>query len=116
MAATQATQKKKSKASAKENTKKAQFSVDDIPSIRREVLWRKNKDGTIAVMKIDDDQYFYQIDGLAAKIWLQIDNKKSIAKIKDIMVKKLKPPPGKFKKDLLVFFQELQKEQLVLFT
>ena len=116
MAARQATQKKKSKFSTEENTKETQFSVDDIPSIRREVLWRKNKDGTVAVMKIDDDQYFYQIDGLAAQIWLQIDSKKSIAKIKDIMVNKFKLPPGKFKKDLWVFFQELQKEQLVLFT
>lgn len=40
------------------------------------VVSRRNQDGTIVLMRVDDAQFFYKIDGLAAAIWSELETPK----------------------------------------
>lgn len=35
----------------------------------KELISRKNQDGTVIIMKLDESTSFYKIDGLAAEVW-----------------------------------------------
>lgn len=53
------------------------FTAEKNFSLNPEIVFRTNKDGTIVVMKMDDDEVFYKIDGVAAEIWQKIAEKQS---------------------------------------
>ena len=53
------------------------FTANTNLVLNEEIVFRTNKDGTIVVMKMDDDEVFYKIDGVAAEIWQKISNKES---------------------------------------
>jgi hypothetical protein len=62
---------------------------------------------------LDNDQYFYSIDGLAAEIWAGIDGKTSLNEIAKKVATKHKPPASKFEDDTKKFVQSLKKERLI---
>ncbi len=38
-------------------------------TITTEAISRVNQDGTIVIMKMNEDEFFYKIDGVAAVVW-----------------------------------------------
>jgi Coenzyme PQQ synthesis protein D (PqqD) len=48
-----------------------------------EIVSRNNKDGTIIVMKLDDSNFFFKIDGVAAHVWKEMTSNKQIGLIKE---------------------------------
>ncbi|MGZ3708528.1 MAG: hypothetical protein ACXWPM_06895, partial [Bdellovibrionota bacterium] len=63
---------------AKPVSKKA---MTGVPHLEKSVLSRKNADGTIAIMRLENDEFFFTLDGIAAEIWGLIDGKRSFDKI-----------------------------------
>jgi regulatory protein YycI of two-component signal transduction system YycFG len=48
------------------------FSTQNNFIMNDGVVFRTNKDGTVVVMKMNDDEVFYKIDGVAAEIFQRI--------------------------------------------
>lgn len=48
------------------------FSPQNSFIMKDGVVFRANKDGTVVVMKMNDDEVFYKIDGVAAEIFQRI--------------------------------------------
>jgi|GEM_PF-900177 len=91
-------------------------NVDDNkfkPKHAKDVLFRKNVDGTVAIMKLDRDDYFFTLDGIASEIWLQFDGKKSLSNIKASIIEEFSPPVSRFEKDLEKLLSQLKKEGLI---
>lgn len=47
-----------------------------------DIVSRKNQDGTVVIMKMDDSNNFFKIDGVAAIVWDGFATKKPLADIK----------------------------------
>ncbi len=45
------------------------ISTSEKIQLNKEAIFRINTDGTVVVMKMDDDNNFFKITGLAASIW-----------------------------------------------
>lgn len=45
------------------------FKVGAAYLASKEVISRRNQDGTVILMKLDENTFFYKIDGLAAQVW-----------------------------------------------
>ena len=79
----------------------------------KNTLSRKNSDGTVAIMNLNNDQYFFTLDGIAAELWMRIDNKSTLEKISAELIKKYSPPLPKFHRDVTKLIQGLRKEKLI---
>lgn len=45
--------------------------------VSKELIARKNQDGTVIIMKLDESTHFYKIDGIAADIWFSLTQQRS---------------------------------------
>ena len=46
-----------------------------------DIISRNNQDGTVVIMKMDDSNTFFKIDGVSAEVWTGISNKNSMETI-----------------------------------
>lgn len=51
--------------------------------VAEDVVFRTNKDGTVVIMRMDDSNNFYKIDGVAAKIWTELSGNLSLEMIQN---------------------------------
>jgi hypothetical protein len=86
---------------------------DFIAKPAKNILFRKNSNGTVLIMKLDDEDFFFKIDGLAAEIWLKIDGKTALSKIRSQILSQFKAPEARFDRDLNKFMSQLKKEKLI---
>lgn len=78
------------------------------------VLSRKNSDGTVALMNIGAEEFFYSIDGIAAEFWMSLDGSKSVRRISESLKKKHHGmEPTQFDQAVTQLVRSLQKEGLV---
>lgn len=49
--------------------------------LSKDLVARKNQDGTVIVMKLDDSAVFFKIDGIAASVWTEIGNKPTYSEL-----------------------------------
>lgn len=80
---------------------------------RDEVISRSNPDRTVTIMRFDDDEHFFVLDGIAAELWSMIDGKRSLERIKDALIQKHRPPRERFARDVANLIRSLMREQLV---
>lgn len=52
-----------------------EFNLDQNIQISPDVVSRTSNDGTVIVMKMSDDDFFYKINGVAAEMWLKFTDK-----------------------------------------
>lgn len=81
-----------------------------------DVVFRKNRDGEVYVIRLDQEDSFFSIDGIAAEMFLLINGKRSIGQIKRKLITKHDPPLKQFDKDVLRFLKLLQKSGLIEFA
>lgn len=107
----------KKKVSAKKPAKKAKASpkktLSLVPKLPLEVLARKNFDGTISIMRLDNDEFFYSLDGVAAEAWQMFDGKTSCEKIVAKLATKHKVSPAMVGKNMTDLIKRLHKEKLI---
>lgn len=72
----------------KNGDKMSQNPVNDnqVFSINEDIVSRDNQDGTVVLMKMDDSEIFYKIEGVAAAVWKEIKAGKEIGNIKSVLL------------------------------
>lgn len=88
-------------------------SADPILQLERDLLARRNNDGSVAIMQLNNDEFFFVLDGIAAEFWVLIDGATSLTSIKERLVRKHKPPAAQFEKDVAQLVTDLKTERLV---
>lgn len=91
----------------------ARKKIQGTPERADELLERDNADGTVAVMRLGDEEHFYTIDGVAAEVWKLIDGNTSVDDIRKNIIERFNPPEDRFETDLAEFLGELQKKKLI---
>jgi hypothetical protein len=108
--------KKKTKAKTKAKTTvkaKTGLNFETIPALHESVISRVNSDQTVSIVNLELDSVCYSLDGIAAGIWGEIDGKKSLEDIRNLMIKKYDPPISQFDKDFKKLVSKLTKENLI---
>lgn len=90
------------------------FTAETNLELNQEIVFRTNKDGTIVVMKMDDDEVFYKIDGVAAEIWQKISEKESnLGKIANTISAEYSVPAQKIIDDAQIFLEKIASLKLI---
>ena len=91
------------------NPKSDKISYKKAPDI----LQKENKDGSVTVLNVLDEDYYFIIDAIAAEFWKMVDGKKSVSDIKKALINKHRPPPQAFERGLKACIKKLEKHQLI---
>jgi len=67
----------------------------------------------ITLIKMDDERFFFEISGLAAQVWDRIDGEKSLAQIRDKVLKLCEIDAPILESEILKFSKKLLSEGLV---
>ncbi len=90
------------------------ISLDSIINIDSEIVYRTNKDGTVVVMKMDNDDKFYKITGVAAEMWHQFSkNDKPLNKIINDLSNVYEVPREQILTDAKDFLEKIHNLKLV---
>lgn len=83
----------------------------------KDLVSRKNQDGTVILMKLDDSSVFYKINGFASILWGFLQKPITIKAIHQIIEQLVKPElKNSFQNEFVHFLNELQKRKLILNT
>lgn len=77
------------------------------------VLAKSSADGSVAVLRLDEDRYYLALDGYAAELWRMMDGKKTLGQIQEQLIKKHKLPKERFSRDVRKLVEQLRKERLI---
>jgi len=78
------------------------------------IVFRTNKDGTVVVMKMNDDEVFYKIDGVAAEMFQKIStNEMTLGKIVEDLANEYSVPTSKIMEDAQPFLSRATSLELV---
>ncbi len=86
--------------------------------VNEEVIFKTNIEGTeIFIVFLNEDNHYFKINGLAAKIWKLIDEKGaekiSSGSLYQECLEKLKPNNEKFESDYANFINQLKEEKII---
>jgi hypothetical protein len=96
--------------------KKVKSDIDLVVDINPSVIFRPC-DGEITVIDLESDAWLHSISGVAAKVWLKIDGKKTVAELIDAIAdqEKIKQADRPFLKiDVVKFVDDLLKQDLIV--
>ena len=78
--------------------------------VSEDVVFRKNSDGSIILIRMDDSDIFYKIDGLAADFFFKIKEGKELNDaICEINIERPQSINGPFREDIEKLLNELLK-------
>ncbi|MCC6277965.1 MAG: PqqD family protein [Oligoflexia bacterium] len=77
------------------------------------VISRTNIDGTVAIMRLDEDQFFYTLDGISADLWNQFNGKANLSSLIKALSKKHPFDQKRMQKDAEKMILQLKKQKLV---
>ncbi len=89
------------------------FSLSSTLKQSAAAITRTNKDGTVSVLDLNNDNVFFSIDGLAAEVWNQLDGKKTLETILSKLSKKEKVELPFLEKECLKFVGQLKNQNLL---
>lgn len=95
-------------------TKCREGAVNQSYRVLDEIVSRNNKDGTVIVMKLDDSNVFFKIDGLAARVWKEIAGKNSLADLKTEILNEYNTDEETLNRDISLLLADLQKNNLIV--
>ena len=58
-----------------------QLNPNQSFKLSKDLIVRKNQDGTVIVMRLDESSLFFKIDGIAAKVWGSLVEPKSVSQL-----------------------------------
>jgi len=77
------------------------------------VVSRSNQDGTVILMKMDEGNTFFKINGVAAEVWRELSSKKDINLIASEVIRSYDAPEEKIKSDIQNFVDTLLSKNLI---
>ena len=90
------------------------FTFQNNIEIASEVVSRSSNDGTVIVMKMTDDDFFYKVTGVAAEMWLMFSNKKqNLGEVVGELATRYEVSQDKIKDDAQVFLNKALELKLI---
>ena len=99
--------------SKSDRVKPLRFTDEHVFGRNTMLISRRQADRSVALMKLDDVDKFYRLDGIAADLWLLIDGKKALRDIKEKLIKSHRPPLEQFRRDVQMLVVDLLKHGLI---
>lgn len=92
-----------------------QFPINDETKfkISDDIVCRKNQDGTVVIMKMDDSDLFYKIHGVAAEMWHKFERGDSLGNILTELGNKYDVEKEVIQKDATAYLDEILKLEMV---
>ena len=87
--------------------------MKNIPIRNPEYLFRVTETGSVVLMTFAEDDFFWQINGLAADLWKDIDGNKTWDEIKNLHRAESNLSDSEFNKEASNFLQELITNKIV---
>jgi hypothetical protein len=84
-----------------------EITDDKVYEVNEDIVSRDNQDGTVVLMKMDESEIFYKIDGVAAAIWKEIKSGKAVGNIKTDIMGQYDVTGEQLNSDLNTFVTEL---------
>lgn len=97
----------------KENCKLLSMKDTQIFKISKDIVARKNQDGTVIVMKLDESSFFFKIEGIAAEIWSKLAEASPLSSLKSDLAAKHPQHTSQLEKDISGFISELLEKKLI---
>lgn len=79
-----------------------------------DIVSRVNQDGSVVIMKMDDSNNFFKINGVAAEIWTGLSNAKNVEDILSDILENYEVTPHLLKKDSDALINTLLEKNLIL--
>ncbi len=89
------------------------IDLNQIPKMQENIISRENQDGTIVLMKPDDLDLFYKIDGVAASVWKQLQTDSNLEQIIQDLSKQYDVSTKQIEDDINSFFNDLKKFEII---
>lgn len=89
------------------------FDKDKIFKAPDDIVSRTNQDGSVVLMKMDDSEVFYKIDGVAAEMWNKIGEDKPLGKILDELLEEYDVSEDQLYQDTEKYLTELTKLEMI---
>ena len=87
--------------------------LDKSVTVQPDLVARNNDDGTIVVMRMDESNVFFKIDGVAALVWKGLNRGQPLKDIFADLKTKFDVEEGTLLNDVESFLQDLQKRELI---
>jgi|GEM_PF-543898 len=82
-------------------------------SLNDDLVARNNDDGTIVVMRMDESNIFFKIDGVAAKVWTGLKGKQNLKEIFVGLKSEYDVSDETLMTDIEKFISDLQSRNLI---
>lgn len=91
-----------------------QIDLNQNMQISKDVIARKNQDGTVIVMRLDESSIFYKIDGIAAQVWGSLSQSKNMAQLITEFEQLYPENKTDLQKDIPPFLGDLLQKKLLI--
>ena len=81
--------------------------------IPEDIVSRSNQDGTVILMKMDEGNSFFKINGVAAEVWKEMVAKKGLNEIAQTMYSTYNAPKEQIDTDIKNFLETLMSKNLI---
>lgn len=81
--------------------------------IDSETMTRNNQDGSVVVMKLDESNSFFKINGVAASIWKQLNENVSLSEAYQNILNEFHVAEEKLSDDIDALLETLKKKDLI---
>ena len=83
-------------------------------AIEEGIVSRNNQDGTIILMKMDEGNTFFKINGIAAEVWKELSEKRNLNEIKEKILNDYNTTQAKVNDDIDKFIDTLLNKNLII--
>lgn len=77
------------------------------------IVFRRNKDGSVLITQLNNDNKFYKINGVAAELWMKLDGSQSLQKIMQELLETYEVDSNRLYQDSETCIKELIKLDFV---
>jgi hypothetical protein len=82
-------------------------------AVKESIVSRTNQDGTVIIMKMDEGNTFFKINGVAAEVWKELSTKKNINQIAAEIVNTYDASEKTIETDIKNFVETLLSKELI---
>lgn len=95
-------------------TNSTSLNPDQGLQLSKEIIVRKNQDETVIVMRLDESAMFYKIDGIAAKVWSSLVERKTLTQLVEEFSNQHPEHKAQVGEDISNFVNDLLNKNLIL--
>lgn len=87
--------------------------LDKTITVQSDLVARNNEDGTIVVMKMDESNLFFKIEGVATEVWKGLNENKNLKQIYADIKSEYDVSDDQLMSDIEAFINDLKGRDLV---